>query len=92
MSEAPRPPAHDARLTTRQILAIGLPLGIGITVGRLAGDAVKESLGYWGSLVVGFVAAGVVAVVSAVIVIGLQRRGNGPGPGTLPEEKAHTPE
>ena len=42
---------------------------------RLASDAVRESLGWWGSVGVGTVAAGVAALVTALIVSAIQRKG-----------------
>ena len=58
-----------------QILFAVLPLALGITVGRLAGDAVRDSVGWWGSLGVGTLTAIVVALVLFFVIQAVKRRG-----------------
>lgn len=48
---------------------------LGIGVGRLAGDAVRESVGWWGSLGVGTLAAMIAALVVFFVIHVVRRRG-----------------
>jgi hypothetical protein len=62
--------------TRAQWVRFGLAFGIGYATARIAGDAVEESLGWWGSLVVGTLVAVVAALVTYYLVSALQRRGD----------------
>jgi hypothetical protein len=50
-------------------------MGVGMVAGRIAGDAVREPLGWWGSLGVGVLVAVVAAVATAFLVSKWHRRG-----------------
>jgi uncharacterized membrane protein len=58
-----------------QILLTVLPIALGIAVGRLAGDAVREQVGWWGSLGVSTLAAIVAALVVFFVIQAVRRRG-----------------
>lgn len=58
-----------------QILCAVLPIVLGIAVGRLAGDAVRDAVGWWGSLGVGTLAAIVAALAVFLVIQAMRRRG-----------------
>jgi hypothetical protein len=69
------------RSTIAQGAWFGLVMGVGIVAGRIASDAVRESLGWWGSVGVGMLVAIVAALIMVLIVSAWQRRRRtGPGP------------
>ena len=53
----------------------GVIVSIGIVVGRVASDAVQESLGWWWSLGVGIFVAAVTSLIAAYLVQAWQQRG-----------------
>jgi uncharacterized membrane protein HdeD (DUF308 family) len=69
------PPAHPtpAKPTRSQIVFFGVIFGISMAVGRIAGDGVRESLGWWGSMAVGTLATIVGAFVGLIVAQAWQR-------------------
>ena len=76
-----RVPLHRQAVTLPLLVRLYLPMGVGIGAGRIAGDAAREPLGWWGSLGVGMAAAVAAALVAFWAVATWQRGGGRAEPG-----------
>ena len=56
------------------MLPMGVGIGLGMWAGRLAGDVVRDVVGWWGSLAVGGLTAMAVALVTFYVVQAFVRR------------------
>jgi uncharacterized membrane protein HdeD (DUF308 family) len=65
MSDETRQPDGTPKSKISQGAWLGLIIGIGIVVGRLTSDAVREQFGWWGSMGVGMIAALACALLTA---------------------------
>jgi hypothetical protein len=68
MAEGEQKPGGAHRLTAKQAVVLGVSIGLGMATGRIVGDATREPLGYWGSVVAGTLAAAAVALAVALLV------------------------
>ena len=74
MSDETRRPEVAPKSKISQGVWLGLIIGVGIAVGRLTSDAVREQFGWWGSMGVGMIAALAGALLTARILVAF--RGN----------------
>lgn len=58
-------------------IIIGLSIGVGIATSREVEKALEPSMGHWGALLIGIVAAGLISGLVALIVVLLMGRGKG---------------